>query len=174
MTQSWTQVSATGHRPQSLPEGSQEWLADEFARLMGKLGDQCGMQVAISGAAMGADLLWAETAVAAGMRLWLYRPFAGHDSRWREQQWRDRLAAVAVAAERDITISDQPGKSAFFQRNLAMLDDSDAVVAAQRPGVTSGGTIHALRHAWQRRLPVVRCDVVEQHTSLPGPGSSPY
>lgn len=85
LTGRWTRVACTGHRPQGLPSGCEPWLADELRRIAARLAADRGMQVAISGAAAGADLLWAEAAHDVDILAWpsdfcVQSPLAGGSS----------------------------------------------------------------------------------------------
>jgi ribA/ribD-fused uncharacterized protein len=164
-------VSCTGHRPQGLPPGSEPWLAGELRRIAAKLAADRGMQVAISGAAAGTDLLWAEAAHDTGVPVWLYQPYRGHDGRW-SPDWRDRLTAARGYAARVDTLGDVFSVPVLHARNDWMIRDCDAIVAVVDPERRSGGTWQALQRI-PATMPLVRIDVRQRRTTLREPAPAP-
>jgi len=160
----WVRVACTGHRPQGLPHGVQPWLADELARIATKLAAEHGTRTAISGAAAGADLIWAEAAHTTGTPIWLYQPYVGHDERW-PQSWRDRLIEARDLAVRVDTLADRFSVTALHARSDWMIRDADAVVAVVDPTRRSGGTWQALRKV-PPTMPLIHVDVRERRTTL--------
>jgi ribA/ribD-fused uncharacterized protein len=160
----WTRVACTGHRPHLLPAGSHAWVEAELHRVAGKLVAEHGTQVAISGAAAGADLMWAEAGHTAGARVWLYQPYPDHDARW-EQSWRDRLTAARALATRVDTLGSRYSVEVLHARSDWMLRDCDALIAVIDPRRRSGGTVTALRRV-RPGTPVIHLDVWHQRTSI--------
>ncbi|HEY3691144.1 MAG TPA: NADAR family protein [Pseudonocardiaceae bacterium] len=165
-----TRVALTGHRPQSFPPGAEPWVADELLRIAAKLTAVHGMEVAISGAAAGSDLLWAEAAHGLDIPVWLYQPYSGHDGRW-DQDWRDRLAAARAFAARVDTLGTTFSVQVLHARNDWMIRDCDAIVAVVDPERRSGGTWHALQRV-PETMPVVHIDVRHRRTTLREPAVS--
>lgn len=163
----WVRVAATGHRPQGLPPGSEQWLADELRRIVAKLAVEHGTQVAISGAAAGADLIWAEAGHDNDLAVWLYQPYTGHDARW-PQDWRNRLAAARGFAGRVDTLGERFSVQVLHARSDWMIRDCDALVAVVDPLATSGGTVKALQRV-PATTPVIHVDVRSRRTSLRTP-----
>ncbi|WP_410646242.1 NADAR family protein [Amycolatopsis sp. cmx-4-54] len=163
-TGTWTRVALTGHRPQGLPPGSEAWLADELRRISAKLSAEHGTRVAISGAAAGADLIWAEAAHSSGMPVWLYQPYTGHDERWT-QDWRDRLTTARMAASRVDTLGTRFSIDVLHARSEWMIRDCDAIIAVVNPQRTSGGTWQALKKV-PTSTPIIRIDVLHRRTTL--------
>ncbi|WP_019819457.1 LOG family protein [Saccharomonospora saliphila] len=161
----WRNVACTGHRPQYLPPGSQQWLSDDLARIAARLRDEHGTEIALSGGAAGVDLLWAEAAHSAGLATWLYLPFPDQDARW-PQQWRDRLAAARHRADRLITLGQRYSVALLHQRNARLVADGDALVAAHDPARRSGGTVSTMRHAWDQGRPIIRVDLRHRRSTL--------
>ncbi|RSM68688.1 hypothetical protein DL991_41195 [Amycolatopsis sp. WAC 01375] len=160
----WTRVSLTGHRPQGLPPGSEPWLENELRRIAAKLATEHGTRVAISGAAAGADLIWAEAARDADVPVWLYQPYTGHDERWN-QDWRDRLTAARREASRVDTLGTRFSVDVLHERSSWMIRDCDAIIAVVDPRRTSGGTWQALKKI-PPSMPIIRLDVLHRKTSL--------
>ncbi len=166
----WVRVACTGHRPHLLPAGSHDWVEQELRRIAGKLVAEHGTEVAISGAAAGADLLWAEAGHAAGSRVWLYQPYPGHDARW-DQTWRDRLTAAQATATRTATLGTRFSVEVLHARSDWMLRDCDALVAVIDPYRRSGGTVTALRRVWPG-TPVIHVDVRHRRTTIAQPAAA--
>lgn len=164
----YRRVACTGHRPQYLPNGSQQWLSSELSRIAARLRDEHGTEIAISGGAAGVDLLWAEAAHAVGLETWLYLPCPDQDRRWPQQwrKWRDRLADARHRADRVITLGQSYSVTLLHERNSRMVVDSDALVAAHDPLRRSGGTASTMRDAWDQRRPIIRVDLRHRRTTL--------
>ncbi|OXM57081.1 hypothetical protein CFP71_09990 [Amycolatopsis thailandensis] len=160
----WARVALTGHRPQGLPAGTEPWLEAELRRIAAKLAAEHDTQVAISGAAAGADLIWAEAAHDTGMPVWLYQPYTGHDERWN-QGWRDRLAAARGNASRIDTLGSRFSVDVLHARSEWMIRDCDAIIAVVDPRRTSGGTWQALKKI-PSSMPIIRVDVLHRRTTV--------
>jgi ribA/ribD-fused uncharacterized protein len=163
----WTRVACTGHRPQGLPPGSEPWLAEELRRIAAKLAADRGMEVAISGAAAGTDLLWAEAAREVDVPVWLYQPYRGHDGRW-QQDWRDRLTVARSYAARVDTSGTEFSVRVLHARSDWLIRDCDAIVAVVDPDRRSGGTWQALQRI-PATMPLIRVDVRRRRTTLREP-----
>lgn len=163
-TAMWARVALTGHRPQGLPPGSEPWLEAELRRIAAKLVAEHGTRVAISGAAAGADLIWAEGAHDTGMPVWLYQPYTGHDERWN-QHWRGRRAAARRDASRIDTLGTRFSVDVLHARSEWMIRDCDAIIAVVNPRRTSGGTWQALKKI-PSSTPIIRIDVLHRRTTL--------
>lgn len=170
-TRRWTRVACTGHRPHILPTGSQEWVTAELARVATKLRTEHGMQISISGGAMGSDLWWADAAHAAGTRVWLYQPFAQQPDRW-PADWQAHHRRVRDYASRVATLDTTASTKALFARNDWMIRDCDALIAVVDPEHRGGGT-HAAVASAQNRRPIIRIDVRARDTRLVLPRKAP-
>lgn len=163
-TTRWTRVACTGHRPQNLPAGSQDWVTAELHRIAAKLRDDHGTQIAISGGAMGADLWWADAAHAAGTKVWLYAPFPQQPDRWTAD-WRRHHQRVREYSARVAILGSAFSTKLLFARNDWMIRDCDALVAVVDPEHRGGGTHAAVATALNRRA-VIRIDVRARETRL--------
>lgn len=137
-------VMVTGHRPQHISQGETVFAQDELLRLARKLRDECGMELAISGMALGADTWWAEAALTTAVPLAAYIPFESQPDRWSnsdQAQW--RWLRAKAATEKVIATSYSVG--ALHARNDAMIRDSDLTIAVWKPSKTSGGTASAVK-----------------------------
>lgn len=158
-------VMVTGHRPQFLSPESQAWAERELERVAVKLRDDHGMQVGISGMALGADTWWGFATLYAWQELWAFIPFPQQIDRWapgdiaRWWELRDRAA-------HEVLIANEYSVGALHARNDAMLENSDLVVAVWDPSKTTGGTASAVQKAQQRGLPILHLDPVAQTTTM--------
>jgi hypothetical protein len=165
----WLVVACTAHR--DVGADDVPWLTETITNVAVRLYDHCGTRIALSGFARQGDLLWADAAVRAGMRLWACIPHDGQADRFSKAdraEWtrlRGLAERVFVAGE---VPADTPPKQRstetnklIWKRNHAMVD-----VAARAAGglVTvwdgrlSGGTHGTLIQAAKRNLPGVRID----------------
>lgn len=137
-------VMVTGHRPQHMSQGETAFAREELLRLARKLRDEHGMDLAISGMALGADTWWAESALEAAVPLAAYIPFESQPDRWSnadQVQW--RWLRAKAATEKVIAPSYSVG--ALHARNDAMIRDSDLAIAVWKPSKTTGGTASAVK-----------------------------
>lgn len=154
-------VSAlTGHRRLG---DSTSWVCGVLVRTAAKLRDEYATTTAISGMALGADTMWADAALGAGLDLHAYVPFPQQADRWpaRDQQrWRELLDHASEVH----TIGDHYDVRYLFARNDAMLRDCDLLIAVWDATRTTGGTVDAVRKARRRGLPIIHLDPAA-HTS---------
>lgn len=170
-TDRWVRVAVTGHRPQHLSPAQQRFARAELDRLAAKLRDQHDTAVAISGMALGADTWWANSAVAAGLRLWAYVPFTAQPAKWtgaEQAEWR-RLLNLA---DRRLVLAEDYDVRLLHARNDFMLRDADLVVAVWDPRKTTGGTASAVKKARAAGKPLVVIDLEQMRTRIE-PGRPP-
>lgn len=164
----WTRVMVTGHRPQHLSDEQAAWAQGELDRLAVKVRDEHHAQVAITGAALGADTWWARSARRAGLRLWAYVPCLTQSSRWRpedQETWRRMLGV----AERTLVLADDYDVRLLHARNGFMVRDADLVIAVWDPAKTTGGTAAAVNAARAAGKTIVVVDVAAQRTRIERP-----
>jgi len=155
----------TGHRPQKLSPTQNEWVAGELERVAVKLRDQNGMQYGISGLALGADTAWGFATVFAWCELWAFLPFPQQADRWNDEQkqaWRELRGRAA----HEVIIAEEYSKAALFNRNTAMLNNADLVVAAYDPGQRASGTGSAVAEAGHMGLPILHVNPVTMRTTM--------
>jgi uncharacterized phage-like protein YoqJ len=164
-TEVWSVVCATGHR--RIPPAVLPWVRTKLAAAATWLRDQRQTRVGISGMALGADMLWAEAVLDAGLGLHAHVPFPQQPNLWPDDQrvrWRrllERAAEVVWYGDLDGVPEAQRKATAvrlLHARNDGMLAASAAVVAVYDPRQTGGGTASAVRKAIRLRLPVVHLD----------------
>lgn len=155
-------VGLTGHRFLSASQALA--TRSELERLAQKLQKDHGTVTAISGMALGADTIWAEAALSAGLELWAYVPFPTQADRWAEAD-RGRWAGLRGRSSREIVLANHYDPRSLHVRNDAIVRDSDLVIAVydrHRPG----GTHSTMRKAIAAAKPLIVVDLVEGTTTL--------
>ena len=161
----FTRVAVTGHRPQFMTTDQTVWACDELARLAEKLRDNFGTTTAISGMAIGADAMWAETAIQAGLDLWAYVPFEAQADKFSTfdlQNWERhrRLAA------REICLGTDYDVRLFHSRNDFMIRDADLMICVYDPAKTTGGTASTIKKIQAAGGPHILVDIAGRKTHL--------
>lgn len=164
----WTRVAVTGHRPQALTADQIAWSTDELERLAVKLRDCNGTQVAITGAALGADTYWAKAAVHAGLDLWAYVPFLGQAATWEPAERRTWGQLISLA-KRTLVLGSEYDVRLLHARNEFMIRDADMVIAVWDPAKITGGTASTVKKARAAGKTLVIVDVAARRTHLERP-----
>jgi ribA/ribD-fused uncharacterized protein len=166
----WPQVAVTGHRPHGIPANLRGWVRDELARIAAKLVSEHGMEVGISGLAIGTDLWFADAVRAAGARVWGYSPYPQQDQRW-SRAWQQKRQDIMAYAERVEHLGDHFDNALLHLRSMWLIRDAQALVAVVDPRRTTGGTVAAVRYA-TGRIPIIRVDIAHQDVRLVGAHSN--
>ncbi len=167
----WGIVAATAHR--DVADEHVPWLTDALDYVAGRLYRDFGTRVALSGMARQGDLLWADAAVRAGMRLWACIPHdkqAARFPRADRAEW-VRLRGLAdkiwVAGEVPESTPPKQRSSAvnalIWKRNTAMVKAAEAVVGVW-DGRLTGGTHGTLIQAAKLDRPGVWIHPTERKT----------
>lgn len=180
----WPTAMVTGHRPQHLEPDSIDWIAGELNRIAWKLAHENGTTLLISGMALGADMLWANSAVQAKISLRAHVPFPQQPDRWNDpelvRQWR-RLVDYAKRTGGVRTYGDcPPGPNSrvaaiklLHARNAGMVEeavaDDGVVVAVLRESRVGGGTRGAMARATEAGLTIILVDPDRRATRLVAP-----
>ncbi|GAB6857885.1 SLOG family protein [Microbacterium xylanilyticum] len=155
---SFPRVMVTGHRPKLMSAHQQRHSRTELERVAQKLTAVYGMEVGISGMALGADTDWAHAVLNAGVPLWSFVPFPQQAELWSDAQ-RSEWNELRSRAAREVVVADAYSVRALHARNDAMLNDADLVVAVWDPRVTTGGTASCVRKARDRGMPIIHVDL---------------
>lgn len=167
---SWDTVAGTGHRPQHLLPPQRTWLRSRLPDAVAYLVERRGMRVGISGLALGFDTWWAQALLArrashGDVELWGYAPCPQQPNRWTRTD-RQVWESLIKQADRVRYVAEWYHETCMDDRNEAMLDDADAVIAGWRALKRSGGTFKAVRSAADRRLPGILLDIDHERTRL--------
>jgi uncharacterized phage-like protein YoqJ len=151
-------IAVTGHRPQGLPGGWNNWeenrvkledaALETFRDLEGSSwwDSDAGEAVLIHGGAIGVDLTVARVAHNLGWFTHMYIPCAGQDRKWGVH-WREKYEEARAFADMVVQVSDKPYYHACMQeRNVAMINDCHMLVAFWA-GQEAGGTWNAMQSA---------------------------
>lgn len=157
-------VMVTGHRRQHLGPEEQAWVKIALARTAWRLRSAYGMEHAITGMALGADLWWAQAAMACGADLHAYVPFPTQPDPWAAEDralWAETLACCVTTK---MVLDRAPADRGEAVRNLharndAMLSQTQRrqglVVAVWKSEITTGGTASAVKKARSLGLPLL-------------------
>lgn len=136
-------IAATGHRPDKLGGYGNDVMTRLIDLAAGafKVYQPAGV---ISGLALGWDTAIAIAAIRAGIPLCASIPFVGQENRW-SSMCRQRYAKILSLAA-TVCVSSKTGvMSAFQDRNVHMVDNSDLLLALYNG--SSGGTRNCIRYA---------------------------
>lgn len=164
----WVRVAVTGHRPHLVSAQQAAFGRSELVRLAGKLRDEHGTQVAISGLALGADSDWAHAGAGAGLDVWAYCPFTAQADSWGPDE-KATWADLRSSASRVVTLGTDYNVRLLHARNDLMLRDADLVIAVTRPSLKTGGTASTIAKARAAALPLITVDLDAMRTSLNAP-----
>ena len=141
----------TGHRPPRL-HGHEDDVKKWFYKKIQELKpDRC-----ICGMAAGADQIWAECVIKAGIPLYCYFPFPQNKMHPALKSLVDKAAEVRYCC-------DSYNKAAYFIRDKAMVDDSDIVLVVW-DGIKGGGTYITMEYAKKQGKEVYILNVSEYGT----------
>lgn len=155
----------TGHRPEKLPWGANEW-DERCVRVKEKLNDALaaayeeGFRHFICGMARGCDLYFAEAVLALKERgvdvtLEAAVPFAGQSASWNAVQ-RDRYERIISRCDSVNILRDRYTGDCMHNRNRYMVDHSSLVIAVYDG--SNGGTRRTLEYALHQKIPFVDID----------------
>lgn len=140
-------IAATGHRPHKLGYSTEEQLANLIEQYL----TRHSPQRAISGMAIGWDMIFAETALKMNIPLICAIPFIDQPARWPSHLVA-RWAKIKRAATEIHVISPIYSLAAFQRRNEWMVDHADRICALWNG--SAGGTANCIRYAHEKGKPV--------------------
>lgn len=138
----------TGHRPQFCPckfDENHKWLIDLKRDIKEYLITENPLHV-IAGGAIGLDTWLAEVTLEVGIPLHLYIPFKGQGKNWPKES-QNKYNSILERATVVKYISENYSNYAFLQRDEAMVNDCDVVLALLNPEANSGGTYYTVNYA---------------------------
>ncbi len=167
----WHRVGVTGHR--DLDPADQLWVRAELDRVLAKLRTAHGTRVLIDGMAIGADILAAEAALDADIRLWGYLPFPDQAARF-PSEWAQRHELARARARRVVVLGDTPAAagplgryvSLLHDRNRLIVRDADTMIAVHDRSKTTGGTVATIGHARSAGLKIITIDPATRTVSI--------
>lgn len=154
----FTQVMVTGHRPQLMTPEQTNYATTTIPKVAKKLLKSHSMEEMISGMALGADTVWAETALLLGVPLAAYIPFLEQTKGWSVEDI-ERWEHLRSKASREVVLGDRYSVRLLHARNDAMLRDSDLVVAVWSPSNEKGGTASTVRKARSQGKAIIVIDL---------------
>jgi uncharacterized phage-like protein YoqJ len=159
-------VMITGHRPIRVggyrtPNPTEQWVRAHLRVILERLLVRHPSLVAISGMALGTDLIFAEEAHKLGIPFVAATPFEGQESRWPAASQAHYREIMAQARE-VVRVDEVEGykasslKAQFLSRNKWMVEHSDMTIAVWDG--SPGGTSHAVKTAWGQGRSVLCLD----------------
>lgn len=152
-------IAATGHRPKYCPCKYNEkhpWLKDLKNRLYADLdvGYNSGqIDYLITGMAIGFDTWIAEVALELGIPIHAYVPFPNQDSTWFSSS-KEKYKEILGKAENVVIVSKEYHPKVFFERDKAMVDKADMIMALLNPLAEEGGTFYTVKYAQSKKLKI--------------------
>ena len=128
----------TGHKPARL-RGQELMVLTELNKLIKRFQPD----IAISGMADGADRIWAMAALNNGIPLGCYFPYK------KDFYHSPQELHIMEQASEIIYVNENYSEDCYYLRDMAMVDDSDIVIAVF-DGFPHGGTYQTIRYAQKR------------------------
>jgi uncharacterized phage-like protein YoqJ len=138
-------VAFTGHRPEDCR--SEEDVRRRFRDSL----DTLKVSTIITGMAAGVDLWAADEARMLGIKIWCAKPWAGHSSRWGDEELYQRIIDAASRVVNVVDYQIYPGPWCYQKRNEWMVDHADRVLAYFSG--KNGGTYNCLKYAIKMERP---------------------
>lgn len=163
-------LGVTGHRLHLLPgyrgDGSSQRLRTRLLEIaMGQL-EAWQPERVNSGMATGWDMAVAVAAMFLNIPFRAFVPFEGQDRHWSEAD-RAMYRSLLDEAEDIRVISSTERRAAYYERDVAMVDDSSRLLALLAPGMPNSGTALTVEYAEGWLVPVT--NVWEEFINENGP-----
>lgn len=151
-------LGITGNRPQKLPVTMHEELKKYLYQKIKSFKEQGG-ELLIQGGAIGVDQWAATVAFDLGLEVYTYAPFPQQPDKWSAE---DQAVYREICQKSSLVkvFGEKYEVAKFFERNNAIVDDSDIMLALYTMGTTSGGTYSCAKYASTRK-PLIRAEVTE-------------
>lgn len=149
-------VMVTGHRV--LSDEQRTYATDALRKIAKTLLKNHNTQEVISGMALGADTIWAETALEFGIPLAAYIPFPQQADTWtpnEQKTWQE----LRDQSSREVCIAQNYSVRYLHARNDRMLKDSSLVIAVWEPSLKTGGTTSTVNKARALGKPIIIVDI---------------
>lgn len=139
-------ISVTGHRPQDL--GGYQIIPQLYRFAETMLAISTKPEYFITGMALGWDQAIAEACIKLNIPFVAYIPFPGQESRWPAQA-QTRYNQILYLAKEVYCVSESYSPATMQERNKAMVNSSDMLVALYNPEKGFGGTYNCMQYAKQ-------------------------
>lgn len=136
-------VAITGHRPKrlSVPEESiYQWVTEKLKEL------KC--TEAISGMALGTDIIFAKAAMDLGVPLKCYFPY-------KKKRYSKDEKLISDYADDIKYFSESYGNRCYFDRDRALVDDCDVLLAVFDNNGFWGGTAYTVQYALDNNRTII-------------------
>lgn len=166
-------VMVTGHRKiggSYQDTDTHHWVRASLRQLLSRLQVKYGDNLtAISGMAIGVDMIFAEEALSLGIPFVAAVPFSGQESQWPPAS-QSRYRNILAQATKIILVDELPQYNAasipakLQLRNLWMIDHSNMTIAVWDGGV--GGTANTVKACRKIGRKVLRVDPVKREIGV--------
>lgn len=150
-------VGVTGNRPFKIPEEQHQAVRDLISEVLSQL-QQAGATSLLHGAALGVDMWSAKVAHQLGLELSAYVPFPQQADSWTDRE-RESYRRMLDAGEKRV-FSQEAHNGAYFDRNRAIVEESDIVLGIHSPG--GGGGAWTTKLAIDSGVPTIRVIVTKE------------
>ena len=149
-------IAFTGHRPESLPFGTNEG-SEDYRKIKTLLQREIkhwadrGHDTFYEGVARGMDIIFGELVLLAKkegypqLKLVGVIPHEEQAARWSEA-WRNRYFDLMANSDDEVLISHQYTKDCYHSRNRYMVDHAQVLIAVYN-GSDKGGTAYTVNYA---------------------------
>lgn len=146
-------VAFTGHRPDKLGGYNNVRMQRWVSWLIEDALTALKPHQAISGMALGVDMLAAHVCVALGIPFIAAVPFRGQESQWPEASQREYRDLISKASSVKVCCHGDYHKRKMQVRNEYMVDSCDVLIAVWDG--SNGGTANCVRYAQSRDKQIV-------------------
>lgn len=159
-------IMVTGHRPLGIggyqtPNPTEQWVRFTLRDLLEKLKSRRPELSAITGMALGVDMIFAEECHRAGIPYTAAVPSRGQESRWPEES-QNRYQSILGRAVEVVYVDEDPKYasnsygSKLYLRNKWMVDRAELVIAVWDG--SEGGTGNCVKEALKADRKVICLD----------------
>ena len=149
-------LGITGNRPQKLPSSMHEEVKEYLYQKVKSFKEQGGERL-IQGGAIGVDQWAARAALDLGLEVYTYVPFPQQSDQWSKNEQAE-YREICRKSTLVKTFGEKYEVAKFFERNNAIVNDSDIMLAMYTMGTTSGGTYSCAKYASTCK-PLIRAEV---------------
>lgn len=152
-------IAVTGHRPNKLGNEYDsngpysDWIRENFIKII----EEKKPTLAISGMALGVDMIWAETAYEKGIKVLAAIPFKGQECKWPEKS-RNRYSNFLQQENVEIYCVCEGAYTPWKMqaRNEYMVDKANILLAVWDK--TPGGTANCVKYAQEQEKDIIYID----------------
>lgn len=154
-------LGVTGNRPHKLPPNNIVPLKKRINEICYNFAN-AGGELLIQGAALGTDTWFAQAALDNNLPYHNYIPFPQQADDWNITD-KNTYQHILNNSARNIIFGDKPNNKYYFERNAAIVDNSDIMVVVHGANVNNGGAIWTMNYALNNNKPVMQIIVYDDY-----------